>query len=197
MKESEAVSVKRGFEVVTKYQDQNIHLPKRATQQSAGYDIEAAMDIVIPSFWKSAVKSVAREWGPFRTNRNFTKEIDPAVMKPTLVPTGLKVYMPKNEYLQLTCRSSNPLKRQLMLPNGVGIIDSDYYNNPDNEGEIFVQLLNFGLEPVTIKKGERIAQGIFLQYLTVDDEEAIDTVRSGGFGSSGVEALGDHHGEEA
>lgn len=187
----------RGFEIVSHYAEQQIHLPKRATTHSAGYDIEAACEIVIPSFWETAVKSVAKEWGPFRTDKHFRQAMDPTVLKPTLVPTGLKAYMPENEYLQLTCRSSNPLKRSLMLPNGVGIIDSDYYNNPENEGEIFVQLLNFGLEPVTIKKGERIAQGIFLPYLTVDADETVASERRGGFGSSGTETWELDHGEEA
>ncbi|MDO4670545.1 MAG: dUTP diphosphatase [Aerococcus sp.] len=183
------MAMTRGFEVVKKYQDQAIHLPKRATKHSAGYDIEAAEDIVIPSFWESAVKNVAKNWAPFRTYKDFGESIDPEAMKPTLVPTGLKAYMPENEYLQLTCRSSNPLKRNLMLPNGVGIIDSDYYNNEANEGEIFVQLLNFGFEPVEIKKGERIAQGIFLSYLTVADDQSLSLERSGGFGSSGTHSL--------
>ena len=93
--------------------------------------------------------------------------------------------MPENEYLQITCRSSNPLKRSLVLPNGVGIVDSDYYNNAENEGELFVQLLNFGFEDVTIEKGERIAQGIFLTYQKTDDDVDNGVTRQGGFGSSG------------
>jgi len=76
------------------------------------------------------------------------------------------------------------LKHQLVLPNGVGVIDADYYNNEKNEGEIFVQLLNFGLRDVVIKKGQRIAQGIFMPYLRVDDEQAPQQERIGGFGSS-------------
>ncbi|MDC7243177.1 MAG: hypothetical protein PQJ44_04400, partial [Sphaerochaetaceae bacterium] len=66
----------------------------------------------------------------------------------------------------------------------VGIIDSDYYNNPDNEGEIMLILYNFGKEPVAINKGERIAQGIFMKYFTVDENETT-IKRLGGFGSTG------------
>lgn len=186
----------RGFEIVTKYQDADLTLPKRATKGSAGYDIAVAEDTVVPSFWRTAVTHIAKDWAPFNSYKDFAKAIDLSQMKPVLVPTGLKVQMPENEYLQLTCRSSNPLKRSLVIPNGVGIIDSDYYNNVDNEGEMFVQLLNFGLEDVEIKKGERIAQGIFLSYGLTDDDVA-DGERLGGFGSSDAEVAEDSNGEEA
>ena len=73
-----------------------------------------------------------------------------------------------------------------MLVNNVGIIDADYYNNADNEGHIMVALLNMGSEAVTIPQGERIAQGIFYNYLTVDDDDKVEkSVRAGGFGSTG------------
>lgn len=186
----------RGFEIVSKYQDAGLELPKRATKGSAGYDIAAAEDTIVPSFWKSAVTEIAKDWAPFNSYKEFGNDIDLSQMKPVLVPTGLKVRMPGNEYLQLTCRSSNPLKRSLVIPNGVGIIDSDYYNNADNEGEMFVQLLNFGMEDVEIKKGERIAQGIFLPYFLTDDDIA-EGERIGGFGSSDVPLTEDTNGEEA
>lgn len=175
---------KRGFEIVSSYEGKNIQLPKRATKHAAGYDIQAAETITIPSIWKTVVHFVARDWALFKNSEKFGK-IREEVMKPILVPTGLKSYMDEEEYLQLTCRSSNPLKRFLVLPNGVGIIDSDYYNNPNNEGEIFVQLLNFGLHDVVIDKGDRIAQGIFLTFLKADGDLADGEVRTGGFGSSG------------
>ena len=106
-------------------------------------------------------------------------------LKPFLVPTGIKAYMKDDEFLMLANRSSSPLKRSLILPNGVGIIDADYYNNPNNEGEIFVQLVNFGLKDQLIKKGDRIGQGIFLPYLVADNDEGGKETRTGGFGSSG------------
>ena len=107
-------------------------------------------------------------------------------LKPTLVPTGIKAYMQTDEFLQLANRSSNPLKRFLLLANGVGVIDADYYNNPDNEGHIMFQFVNFGVTDVTIKKGERIGQGIFLPFLKADQDETMST-RAGGFGSSNQE----------
>ncbi|MGH2322924.1 dUTP diphosphatase, partial [Enterococcus faecalis] len=76
--------------------------------------------------------------------------------KPILVKTGIKAYMPDSEYFELVSRSSNPLKRFLLLANGVGVIDSDYYNNENNKGHIMFQFLNFGYEDVVIEKGERI-----------------------------------------
>lgn len=164
---------KRGFEVTTAYQDKRINLPKRVTKNAAGYDFEAAEDIVIPAVWKQIIQ-------------HFTKgsEVSEKIVKPVLVPTGIKAYMGQDEYLQLANRSSNPLKRFLTLSNGVGVIDSDYYNNPDNEGHIMFQFSNFGLTDVQIKKGERIGQGIFLPFLKADNDEAA-AERTGGFGSSG------------
>lgn len=171
----------RGFEVVTKYQDKGITLPKRATKGSAGYDISAAENISIPSIWNVLTKNngLASMQGGEVVEENKT------FLKSTLVPTGIKVYMPENEYLMLVNRSSNPLKNNLSLPNGIGIIDSDYYGNANNEGEIFVQLINYGLEDYTIQKGDRIAQGIFTPYQVIDDEQDEFETRIGGFGSSG------------
>ena len=166
---------KRGFEIVSSYQDQGIHLPQRQTTSAAGYDIEAAERVVLPSFWSADVKAAGGQG-----KGDLAK-----ITQPSLVPTGLKAYMPHDEYLQIISRSSNPWKRNLTLPNGVGIIDSDYYNNANNEGHIYVQLLNFGLEDVVIEKGERIAQGIFTPYLKTDQDSGGLKERSGGFGSSG------------
>lgn len=164
---------KRGFEVIKAYQDKAIHLPKRATKNAAGYDFEAGEDVVIPAIWKQVIA-------------HFTKgaEASEKIVKPVLVPTGIKAYMGEDEYLQLANRSSNPLKRFITLSNGIGVIDSDYYNNPDNEGHIMFQFSNFGLTDIMIKKGERIGQGIFLPFLKADNDDA-DTERKGGFGSSG------------
>ena len=103
-----------------------------------------------------------------------------------LVPTGVKAYMQTGEFLGLHIRSSMAVKKHLMLVNNVGIIDADYYNNADNEGHIMVALMNMGTEAVAIPQGERIAQGIFYNYLTVDDDDKVEkAVRGGGFGSTG------------
>ena len=105
--------------------------------------------------------------------------------KTAIIPTGLKAYMLDDEYLGIHIRSSLAFKKHLNLINAQGIIDADYYNNPDNEGHIMIGIINFGTEDVQIKKGMRIAQAIFYKFLTVDDEILDDTIRQGGFGSTG------------
>ena len=106
-------------------------------------------------------------------------------MKPTLVPTGVKCKLDQNTFLQLSVRSSCPLKYWLVLANGVGIIDSDYYNNPDNEGEIFFQIINLSPVAIQLKKGDVIGQGVILPYLiTEDDTDSVKADRVGGFGST-------------
>lgn len=174
----------RGFEIVSKYKDKGIRLPKRATEKSAGYDFEAAEDTVVPSIWRALFTGLTPEKLKKGESLPFEEE-NAEHLASTLVPTGIKAYMPEGEYLMLANRSSNPMKYQLALPNSVGIIDADYYGNDVNEGEIFVQLINYGLEDRLIKKGERICQGIFMQYLTVDEETIPVQKRIGGFGSSG------------
>lgn len=173
----------RGFEVVSKYEEESIDLPARATKGSAGYDLKAAKDTVVPSIWKALL---AHNGLNNLLEGNAIREENKEFLASTLVPTGIKAFMPEREYLLLANRSSNPMKKQLALPNGIGIIDADYYGNTDNEGEIFVQLVNYGFEDVLVKKGDRIAQGIFTPYEIVDNEVNEFQTRIGGFGSSGV-----------
>ena len=148
---------KRGFEIAKGFENQDIHLPIRKTKCSAGYDIEAAEDTVIPSFKKG--------------------------MKPTLVKTGLKAYMGEDEVLILANRSSNPGKKGLILSNSIGVIDSDYYENPDNDGHIMFAFYNIKDEDIEIKKGDAIGQAIFQKFLVTDDDIATGE-RKGGFGST-------------
>lgn len=129
-------------------------LPVRATKKSAGYDFFVAEDV----------------------------EVRPHEIK--LVPTGIKAQIDDGYWLQLAVRSSTPKKLGLMLANGIGIIDGDYYNNPDNEGHIMFQVYNINnLSPVTLHKGDRIGQGVFVPYAVVDDDNTT-AVRTGGFGST-------------
>lgn len=100
-----------------------------------------------------------------------------------LIKTGVKAYMLPDEYLDLRVRSSLGIKRQLMLVTGASVIDADYYNNPDNEGEIMVVLYNYGDTTQTIEAGERIVQGIFTKYFLIDDDDTTDQ-RTGGTGST-------------
>lgn len=171
----------RGFERLSTASS-DINIPVRATKAAAGYDFEASADIVIPSIWKQGVAKVLKA-----AIGGQLADLDEATLKelkPVLVPTEIKAYMGENEFLQLCNRSSNPLKNFLMMANGVGVIDSDYYNNENNEGHIMFQFLNFGLKDKTILKGGRIGQGIFMPFLKADQDN-VTTERTGGFGSSG------------
>ena len=93
--------------------------------------------------------------------------------------------MPETEALFVFPRSSLALKKHLTMSNNVGVVDSDYYNNENNEGHIMVPLLNFGKNEVEVLKGERVAQGIFMAYRVTTDDDA-GKERTGGFGSSGL-----------
>ena len=146
----------RGFEVVKGFEDKEINLPERKTKYSAGYDIEAAEDVIIPSFKKG--------------------------INPTLVKTGIKVYMPDDEVV-LLYNSSNPKKKGLIMANSVGVIDKDYYGNPDNDGHIMFAFYNIKEEDIEIKKGEAIGQALFQKYLITDNDKA-EGKRMGGFGST-------------
>ena len=103
--------------------------------------------------------------------------------KPTLVSTGVKCYLDEGYYLELSVRSSTPLKYWIILANSVGIIDADYCDNPDNEGEIFFQVINLSPFPIQLRKGDIIGQGIIKKYEITDDDTA-EGCRLGGFGST-------------
>ena len=133
----------------------NIELPKRSTKTSAGYDIRSLEDGIIK---------------PGQT---------------MIFKTGLKVCMNPDEVLYIYSRSSQGYKYNVCLINSVGVIDSDYYNNPDNEGHFSVKLINLGDKDFEVKVGDKIAQGVFMKFLTVDDEEEIKGKRKGGLGSTG------------
>ena len=133
----------RGFEVAKGFEDKGINLPVRKTKFSAGYDVEAAEDTIIPSFKRGN--------------------------KPTLIKTGIKAYMADDEVL--------------ILANSIGVIDKDYYGNPDNDGHIMFAFYNIKDEDIEIKKGECIGQAIFQKYLIADNDSA-EGERTGGFGST-------------
>lgn len=135
------------------------NLPKRSTKGSAGYDFESIMD--------------------------FT--LKPGEIKK--IPLGIKASMNSDEVLFLIVRSSMGFKYNVRMCNQVGVIDSDYYGNVDNEGHIFIKLENHGDKDYVVKKGDKIIQGIFIKYLTVDEEEKINNARTSGIGSTDKEEL--------
>jgi len=152
--------MKRYFEVVGEYEElpllERPRLPMRQTAGSAGYDFYNMYDVTIPA------------------------------QKEVKIRTGIKVCMPKDEYLALFMRSSMGIKHHLRLVNCVAVIDSDYYNNEDNEGEIIAVVRNEGEEAFTIYRGERFLQGVFTKYCVVDDDD-VKGVRKGGTGSTSTD----------
>jgi dUTP pyrophosphatase len=122
----------RRFEKVERVKDIEMKLPERSTRNSAGYDFHAIEDIIVP---------------PYKIGDN-----------PFMIATGVKVKMLHNEFLMLVNRSSNPKKKKLVIPQSMGIIDADYYNNSDNEGEMFFAFYNLSNEPVEIKKDDKLGQ---------------------------------------
>ena len=182
------------FEKVSRFADVDINLPQRKTADSAGYDMEVAEDIVIPSYF-NLYMTMKEEYmrdgvGVLTSTPTFDLDSLAAITKrlktkPTLVSTGMKCKLEPGTYLELSVRSSCPLKYWLILGNSVGIIDADYYNNPDNEGEIFFQMINLSPYDIQLHKGDTIGQGIIKPYLTTEDDNASGQ-RMGGFGSTSV-----------
>lgn len=174
------------FEVISKYRTKNINLPVRATKLAAGYDFEAAEDIVIPPFadQEKAMKIYMESIGSMTDFDNMSDITSYLKTRPTLIPTGIKVDLADDEYLMLAARSSMPYKNWLVLANGVGIVDADYVY-ADNEGHIQFQYINFSPFSILIRKGTKIGQGIIHKYHLVDGDIATDD-RTGGFGSTGI-----------
>ena len=130
-------------------------LPTRKTKGSAGYDFYLPCDVVLEPYGDSPV-----------------------------IQTGVKAYMPEDEVLLLFIRSSVGIVKNVVLSNNVGVIDSSYADNPDNEGNIGLKLHNNSPHTVEFKKGERIMQGVFVKYGVVIGDQATED-RKGGIGSTG------------
>ncbi len=148
----------RKFEVIESFKHLNPVIPQRQTTHSAGYDFAALEEV----------------------------SIKPGEI--VFVKTGIKAMIPNNEVLLMYPRSSLSTKKGLMMSNGVGVIDADYYNNSNNEGHIMIPLYNMTKDVVLIAQHERIAQGIFQTYAKTIDDVPIDSKREGGFGSSTKES---------
>lgn len=175
------------FEVITSYKNKNINLPMRSTDGSAGYDIEAAEDIVIPSFFIELFKN----YDVFHRSQ-ITVPLTLDVLKDkiknstlrTVISTGLKIKLDPDKYLAIHPRSSVGGNALLVLANQTGIIDSDYYDNEDNEGHIILVAINLSPFDIQIKKGDKIAQGIITEFYKTDSDIMDGLIRTGGFGST-------------
>lgn len=176
------------FERVKRFENDNsVLLPTRATKDSAGYDFYVAEDTIIPPYEQHLRTLLRDDIDVPKSNivdlPQLEKITKTTKAKPTLVSTGIKCKMEDNQYLELIVRSSTPLKYWLIMANANGIIDKDYYSNESNDGEIFIQLINLSPFTIELKKGDRIAQGIIHNYVTVDDDNT-SAARQGGFGST-------------
>ena len=173
------------FEKAKGYEDLDFNLPTRKTADSAGYDFEVIEDIVIPTYSSQArnmnefISQLPRNASLIDISR-FTKETG---QRPTLIPTGVKCKLEPGTYLKLVLRSSTPLKYWLIMANGEGIIDRDYYSNPDNDGAMYFQVINLGPRPIHLHKGDIIGQGLISDFGITEDDVALGN-RIGGFGST-------------
>lgn len=197
------------FEKVSRFADVDITMPMRKTEGSAGFDFVVAEDIIVPAYtdlmytlsnyeyfdlynyypedsadFAEALNHLALKHDEGLTLDEMAALTKKTKTKPTLVSTGMKCKLDPGTYLELSVRSSCPLKYWLVLANSVGIIDADYYNNPDNEGEIFFQMINLSPFAIKLQKGDAIGQGIIKPYLVTEDDAATGS-RVGGFGSTG------------
>ena len=149
----------RGFEIVKdefrKHPNVEIQLPTRGSKISAGYDFYLPCDLILQPGEKTCVWS------------------------------DVKAYMQEGEVLMLHVRSSIGIKKGLMLSNITGVIDADFFNNPNNDGNIGIALYNYSNETVELKHGERICQGVFIPFLVADNGNT-DKERVGGIGSTGA-----------
>lgn len=152
--------LKRGFEIVNegfrKHPNADIQLPIRGDSRSAGYDIRTPIRI----------------------------ELQPN--ERVLVFTDIKAYMLPDEVLEIHVRSSIGVKKNIVLSNITGIIDSSYYGNPSNDGNIGLTLWNTSDKVQVLEANERVCQGIFKKYLVADNDNIANNERTGGFGSTGA-----------
>ncbi len=132
----------------------DLELPKRSTKKSAGYDFRSILNITL------APNEIVK------------------------IPTGIKVCMNDNEVLMLYIRSSMGFNNNIRMCNQTGIIDADYYGSKSNEGHIFIKIQNEGNKEFKINIGDKICQGVFINFLTIDNEEEITNERFSGIGST-------------
>lgn len=130
------------------------NIPRRSTKESAGYDFESIIDFTL------APGEIIK------------------------IPTGIKIHMNHDDVMFLIVRSSQGFKYNVRMCNQIGVFEADYCNNPSNEGHAWIKLQNHGDKDYVVHRGDKICQAVFTKYLTVDNEEEIESVRVGGLGST-------------
>lgn len=183
------------FEPVKRFVNANLPLPSRATEDSAGYDFIVAEDVVIPPYDFIKTKIQDEVFKNEKYKNDYFGFLNPLTLdemadltktlkaKVTLVSTGMKCHLDEGQYLEISMRSSTPLKHWLIMANSVGIIDRDYWSNPSNDGEIFFQVTNLSPFAIQLKQGDKIGQGIIKTYGKIDNDNA-EGERQGGLGST-------------
>ena len=116
---------------------------------------------------------------------DFYSPTDFEIQETKVIPMDVKAYMQEDEVLLLWTRSSMGIKNRIVLANQTGVIDSSYYNNENNDGNICTALTNMGDKIYKVNAGDKIMQGVFTKYLMVDNDKPINQHRNGGIGSSG------------
>lgn len=172
------------LQLVSEYLTDEKLLPVRGTSMSAGYDLRCAKDTVVPSLWRLLKGTTVTTEDVVMDLENVPLMLKKLGIKPTLVPTGVRIKLPSNMYAGVHARSSLPLKHMLIVANDEGIIDADYYY-ADNEGHIHVMLLNLAPFDIKIKKYDKLAQLVIKNFQTVLNDQVETKKRTGGFGSTG------------
>ena len=134
--------------------DKTLPLPEYQTKGAVAFDLYARVETTIPPF------------------------------KPTLIPLNIIVKVPSGYFFMLASRSSTPMKKGLMVSNGIGVIDQDYSGDTD---EVMLLALNFTKKNVKVEKGERIAQGLLIKIAQVKkfvEVKKMDKKSRGGFGTT-------------
>lgn len=182
MVESQNNSGVRGFKWIKDFPTNIFELPKRSTSKSAGYDIYVIHPKVFEIIENSLVKTpdINKIWNTIVENNDQIVKCNKNGV--IVLPTGLKAYMQNDEFLMMTIRSSSSIKNGIQQANSPSVIDTDYFENKDNDGHIYFAIRNkeFKFDKPIV----RIAQGIFMKYLVADDDNA-KNIRIGGIGSTG------------
>lgn len=182
----EEVDGKKVYTTLDESAFESTRLPEYATPHSAGADFFCAEEVVVPSMWKNFTSRLMHKVGEvldldISGNEKYIQKL----FQPTIVHTGIKANMFEDEVLEIYNRSSNPKKLGLVLANSVGVVDADYFESEQNDGEIMFAFYNFLPFDITLKVGDKVGQGVFKKVLRPTKGLVVkNDTRKGGFGST-------------